>query len=657
MGFYQVPTRPGYHSTTSFNAYPKALMAAIRVISKSFYITRSFSAETVGNSEYWGIVARPAEEYSVHLNADRELLFVFSQYENFEIRTIEAFDLFYDQLEQKRVDRSIRFLISSDRKIEEKIQHYLNQNPEYPIIIPIYLNDINSSGARILDAIRRNYVLRDLFGYQNPLREETFFFGRQEQVTSVLDLAKSGQSSSIFGLRKSGKTSTIYAIIRRARSFGISPVFIDCQSPVVHARRYNELLSYVVAEARKAIGHTKPLKPLDGSAAKVAEEFHGQMKTVLGQAKSSILLIFDEIENISPETAASKHWEEGEDSLLFWQTLRSFIQQDASGRLGVCLVGTSPLLLERPEINGVANPMYLFSQKRFLPSLSFEDTKLMIERLGFFMGLEFAHDQIAKLQTTYGGHPFFIRQVCSNVNQISTLERPVKVSERILGEAIDKFGHQLGSYLTDILGNLDKHYPAEFGLLKAVTFGDRNEISEYGTVAPELIDHLIGYGIVEKRGDDFDIRFDAIRIALKALFQADKLEDFWKECMLRRNKLEVGIRSELFYVSKSLSANSWDSFLKQALSKSRYEKLPSNEPRALFSRGESPLYWSDLIAIMKSADVFKYLEERRSELISAMNVVNESGRKDAHAKALSSETMEELRAAFSILENEFLQPE
>lgn len=185
-------TRPGFHPTANFNEYPVVFTQAIRSIGKNFYVTRSFQKETIGNSEYWGVLARPADDFSVHLNADRELVFVFSQYKNFEIRTLEAFDLFYDTLEQKRVDRSIRFLISGDPRIEEIIQHYLSQNPEYPIIIPIYLEKLKPNSERFLEAIRRNYLLRDLFGYQNPLREETFFFGRQEQVNAVLDLAKSG---------------------------------------------------------------------------------------------------------------------------------------------------------------------------------------------------------------------------------------------------------------------------------------------------------------------------------------------------------------------------------------------------------------------------------------------------------------------------------
>lgn len=649
-------TQPGFHPDTNFSEYPRSLRDAISAIGKDFYVTRNFQKETIGNSEYWALLARPAESFSVHLNADRELLFVFADYKNFEIRTLEAFDAFYRLLEQKRVDRSIRFLVSADNRIEDIIKHYLSQNPEYPIIIPVKLGSLSGGADHFLDAVRRNFLLRDLFGYQNPLREETFFFGRQEQVNAVLDLAKSGQSSSIFGLRKSGKTSSIYAIIRRAKGFNITPVFIDCQSPAVHSRRYGELLTYVISEVRKAIGLTKPIPNIEGTDAVVSEKFRDQLKNVLGQAKSHILIIFDEIENISPRTAASNHWDTERDALLFWQNIRSFIQQEAAGRLAICIVGTSPLLLETTQLSGVANPMYLFSQKKFIPAFSFDETKDMIRRLGFFMGLEFDDTKIARLQALYGGHPFFIRQVCSNIHQKCGVTRPIYVSDKQLDSAIEQFGGQLDSYLTDILKGLRDFYPDEFSLLSSIVHGVTDELADYGREAPELIDHLIGYGLVERKGNDFDIRFDAVKQALNRILKSDSTEDFWKECMLRRNELEIEIRREIFSLSKAMDAAEWQQFLESNLTGARFKALPSLEPRVLFSKQSSPLYWTDLMNLVKNERFLPRLGIGRATLIAAMHKVNVDGRRDSHAKQITPDLMSEIRLAFDILEGEFLLP-
>ena len=346
------------------------------------------------------------------------------------------------------------------------------------------------------------------------------------------------------------------------------------------------------------------------------------------------------------------------DVILFWQNIRSFIQQDAGGKMAICIVGTSPLLLETAKIKNVANPMYLFSQKKFIQPFSFNDSKDMIDRLGFFMGMEFDATQIARLQELYGGHPFFIRQVCSIAHQISSTNRPIKISTRILDEAIQKFGGQLESYLSDILDNLKEFYPDEFELLKAVTAGDNDEITEFGREGPELIDHLIGYGIIERRGEEYDLRFEAVRSALQSIFgSSSSVDEFWTEMTLRRNHIETDIRRELLYFSKGVDPDSWIEILSSNLSKSRFNGLASLEPRVLFSRSDSPLYWSDLISLIRTEAVLPHLGESRRSILGALNLVNTKGRKDSHAKHPSAQDMKEVRKAFDTLESEFSQPE
>jgi hypothetical protein len=610
-----MPTNTGYHPDFDSSRYPTLVRAAIPNIAAQLYITRSFNPIQIGNSEYFAILVRPTDEFSVYINTDREVLILFSQYKTFEIRTLEAFATFYEQLESARVDRSLRFLISDDDKIESIIKHYLDQHPEYPIIIPATFSQIVQRGKHSLtEAVRRNYLLRDLFGYQNPLREETFFFGRQFVVSSVLDLAKSGQSSSLFGLRKSGKTSTIYAIQRKAKGHLINVAVIDCQNPAVHARRYDSLLSYLVNEVRRSSGQKKALPDLGDKIENISENFFIQMNSAIGASKNNVLLIFDEIENISPRTAASQHWREGTDTLLFWQIVRSYIQSEARGRLSLCLIGTSPRILEIPKINDIANPIYLFAQKQFIPSLSFDETREMVERLGYFMGLEFPASIVGELHRQFGGHPFFTRQVCSKIHQLASATRPVKVSEAALQRATIEFQGQLESYLRDIIEQLRGDYPEEFAILVAVLSGNLKELTEFGSETPELIDHLIGYGLVERIEKDFDIRFSAIKSALSHVFLKSG-EDRLAEISKRRNTLEAGIRVTLFHWCRNISAENWTEILSRNLTKRRYDDLVTTEPRVLFSNQESPLYLSDILCLLKDPVVLPFIDDRRSEIV------------------------------------------
>lgn len=649
-------TFPGFHPEFDPSHYPTIIRTAIRKISLSFYVTRSFKSIQISNSQYWAILVRPTDEFSIYVNTDREIVVLFSDYATFEIRTLEAYEKFYDLLESRRIDRSIRFLISGDEKIESIVRHYLDQYPEYPIIIPTTFTQLSlNTGNALLGAVRRNYLLRDLFGYQNPLREETFFFGRQLIVNSVLDMAKSGQNSSLFGLRKSGKTSAIYAIQRKAKGFSCSVAVIDCQNPAVHARRYDTLLAYIIGEIRRTIGLKHSIPSLGNTLPDISENFFLHMNNILGNAKNTVLIIFDEIENISPRTASSRHWREDNDVIYFWQVIRSFIQSESKGRLSICIVGTSPYILEAGKINGIANPVYLYAQKKFMPNLTFDENRQMIERLGYFMGLEFPINIIADLHKDFGGHPFFSRQVCSKIHQLASSNRPQKVSLSALEKAKTEFHGQLESYLRDIVQQLRDDYPEEFDILRAVVEGQKEEVTEYGKEAPDLIDHLIGYGMVERIGDDFDIQFGAIKSALKHLISSESGEDRWAEISRRRNELETAIRITLYHFSRGLTPAEWNQILESNLTKARRASLAGTEPGFLFSNKSSPLYLSDLFVLLKDTRILPYLSERRSHVVRCLDIINNL-RKDAHAMTVSDSDIASARSAFEYLEGEFTMP-
>jgi hypothetical protein len=128
-----------------------------------------------------------------------------------------AFEEIYRRIDDLRLDKSVRFLISDDSRIDDHVRHFLDKNPEYPIVIPFHSDELRSYlySENIIAKIRSHYTIRDLFAFSNALKQEYFYFGRDNLVNRIIDDHKSGQNSTIFGLRKSGKTSTIYAVQRK----------------------------------------------------------------------------------------------------------------------------------------------------------------------------------------------------------------------------------------------------------------------------------------------------------------------------------------------------------------------------------------------------------------------------------------------------------
>jgi hypothetical protein len=328
-------------------------------------------------------------------------------------------------------------------------------------------------------------------------------------------------------------------------------------------------------------------------------------------------------------------------------------------RSDTCFVGTSPFLLETSKIDGVDNAAYLLASKRFIPNLSFDETREMVSRLGFFMGLDFSPQAVAQLHGSYGGHPFFTRQVCSKVHQLTGLQRPIEVPLSRVSEAQVQFASQLDTYMSDIIGNLKQSYPEEFRLLSLLVDGNRHELVKYMDEAPELVDHLMGYGLIVVRDGVHEIAIGAVGNAVRKLRNGPRQtskQGRWSEVSLRRNELEQGIRAALYIWSKGVSNDEWKDVLRSALTESRYASLPTYEPHVLLSRSGSPMYFSDLLALLRDVRVLPYLEDHRRSAISGhMNLVNRL-RRDAHANEFSDDEFEKVIQSLTELELEFLAP-
>jgi hypothetical protein len=279
-----MPTNPGINNKFNVTRYAPQNRKVIECISKLFYITREVDPIEIGNSRYEAFLMRPADYMSVALNTELEIVVVLAEYETFEVRTLSVYSRIEGMFDGIRLDKSIRVLVSADTRIQDQITQFLLKNPEYPIVIPLNYSDVITQDAdRIIGAIRQNYLVRDLFGYESPLRQEYFYFGRGDLIEDVIDKHKSNQNSGLFGLRKSGKTSTVYAIQRRAKMSGSRTVLIDCQDPNVHGRRYFDLLALIVEEARKELSLKKVNIHLGSDPTEVSSRFRTLMNEMLAR--------------------------------------------------------------------------------------------------------------------------------------------------------------------------------------------------------------------------------------------------------------------------------------------------------------------------------------------------------------------------------------
>lgn len=354
-------TNPGFHRsfhTERFNLREKQVL---NVLARQWYLTFSGERIRVAVSEYDFFLMKPTPMFTEMFNIERELIVVFSPYPNFEPRSLDIFDVAEKRLSDLRTESVCRVIISEDNDVERKVTELLKTDPEQPIVIPFTYNELlsNIDDFFLRNRFRKHFYTRDLFAFLSPLRKDLYFFGRSQLLQEIINKHRAGEHTGLFGLRKSGKTSIIYAIERHLEAHGGEFLSLDCESPSLHGLRWYELLEKLVHKYKDAKESKHKIKDGDRYNVKNAADSFAEDILAINRSKKSVpvLILFDEIERISPCTGSSPHWRDGEDFIFFWQTLRGFFQRNQEV-FTYMLVGTNPSCVELSTISGQDNPLF-----------------------------------------------------------------------------------------------------------------------------------------------------------------------------------------------------------------------------------------------------------------------------------------------------------
>jgi len=318
---------PGIHPELDFFTFDPKEEALIKQFSKVFFITFAKAAR-FKEGNYTFAFGKPSDELTERFHIEREVLILISPYRNFEARVLDFVDKTIFEF-QNRLDKLLIILVSADEKIEDKITNIVLQDQESRIIIPFCYDEfLKTDASKLIEGkLQKFFFTRDLFSFNSPLRSENYFFGRSEAINYFYDKYRTGENSGLFGLRKIGKTSALYAIRRLLEVREEPSVFIDCQDPALHMRRWNEALEYIIKNTAKQLNSKKisKLKINKGYDLLNASSYFEEDLISLYKEKESkrILIIFDEIENITFEISSSDHWTSSNDFIHFWQAIRS----------------------------------------------------------------------------------------------------------------------------------------------------------------------------------------------------------------------------------------------------------------------------------------------------------------------------------------------
>ena len=652
-------TFPGINRNVKLSHFSIEEQEIIRRLSQQWYVTNGGGEIKLGpTSTYRFFLIKPTPIFQEAFNLEREIIVVLSPYDRFEPRTLDAFDVVKKIHQELRLERICTVLVSRDPDIEERITTLLKNDQELQVIVPFTYSELLTKDDIYFasNRFRKYFYSRDLFDFQSPLKKELYFFGMRTLVQTLLNKHQSNENTSLFGLRKSGKTSLIFGVERSLERSNVLSTRIDCESPAMHKRRWNEALWYVLYEIREKYNLKTAISPqslfTEQNCALIFEKEIKELKRELNNER--FVLIFDEIEQISFSTSPSSHWRDDTDFVFFWQTLRSLFQKNTS-LFSYMIVGTSPMCIETAMFKGVDNPLFQQTSPNYIPHFDVDKTKEMVQTLGGSMGLHFDALLFGKLCEDFGGHPFIIRQVCSHIHRSAPVARPVRVDRTMYQEAKKHFQEDPSNYIHMILVVLQIYYPDEYDMLIFLATGDTETFLSLAEVSGNYTNHLLGYGIIERTRGGFDFRIEAVRSYLAETQRyrtlASSNDERWAEISERRNKLEPQLRQTVRRVLQTVLGKSVakDAVL-QVLGPAKKAKYGGLAYEALFNGKDAEVYFNELTKIVvKYWSNFEHVfGTDRSMFERRMNTINKS-RNDAHANSVSDEDLSNLRSCLTAL--------
>ena len=472
--------------------------------SRDWYVTRAEKLEEkTGEQCLKAILVKPQERVREAFNLQREVIVLFSPYNSLDMRSLNNFDSM--NIEGNRAEEICSILISRDPDVQKLVDKVLKTKKESRIVIPFTYEELLSVNNPdfIIRRIHERFYSRDLFGFQEALTEDRFFFGRKDLIYELANQHLTGSCSGVFGLRKTGKTSILYSLQRTLDRKQSIPVYIDCMT--LHNYSWNGAIYAIISKVvescfvkRSTIHSADDYKDESGVALLLQADLEA---VFIANKKKSILLIFDEIENITFGTSPSEQWQSGKAFIKFWQTLRSVFQILAPRHIFTYLIaGTNPRCIEQAIINKTDNPIFAQFQPHYIPPFTFDTTTEMVSTLGGYMGLIFDDPTINQLVSDFGGQPLLMRQQCSYIHrQIGMDTRPFRVTLEDYIKCRDSFYKESGGfiqYADMILGVLKNWYELEYDMLELLANGQVDDFVTMADDSPDLVAHLLNYGII-----------------------------------------------------------------------------------------------------------------------------------------------------------------
>jgi len=459
------------------------------------------------NTEVSFYILRPEKWVQEAFGLEWEISLFMFDFDRLQARSFQAIDqILSDDPAKNRVDPSVVLVVAPQKDIHTWAGEYLSINPQhrmYAFFNTIELTESSADQWFVRNKLASQLFSRDLFDYKLPIAEDFLFFGRDKLVAGVIDGLSRSENRGLFGLRKIGKTSVIFKVQRIWQQNRKGPfIYYDCKLPEIRRLRWDEFLRKIIGDLALALGR-KARAP----TTEFSDNLIALARTISERERA--VIVFDEIEYISPISKLDLHW--SEDFVSFWQTLWSVQSKQRS--ISFLIAAVNPYVTEQALFSGVQNPMFELFTSEYVHGLQQADVRSMLRFFGKRMGLTFDHDAAQYLVDAYGGHPKLIRTVGSLIHAdllSKGLNRPITITVEKIKEIENVRDFEISNYCQHIISELKEFYPEEYEMAELLACGDERSFNALAE-EPAWTAHLRGYGLISTaRGARPKFNFPAI---------------------------------------------------------------------------------------------------------------------------------------------------
>ena len=442
---------------------------------------------------YAYLYVKPVKRLATLLTAEREVLVLFSSFENQQPRTVEMVAKLIDEA-GGRLEHTIAIVVHGDHLGNSKLRDW---GREYSLsVIPLFVERELPTGRALEALLFREFFAHDSFDVSGPVSDDSRFYGRRGEAQEIARHLEKGQVRACLGIRKTGKTSVINRVIEELEaSHDCVSVMVDCSRDSVWSMDEGQLLLSISAAIEAASAGNKDYLPVTPQVQPVALAMaHDRLVTAVSNAYKPVIVFFDETDYITPGSPTNPEWARRFNP--FWRNLRAAYQEVARSQaiLSLFISGVSSRWYREEAIDGVENAALAFIPEEYLSPLQPNASIAMIRTLARTSGLQFSTDAATYVASACSNIPFWIRKACSYVHRNIPIEvRPYDINSEEVQNLVETFMALEGAPIAEVaITHLFRVYPA---LVQAVQACQANETGKVGAV---LLGTLERYGVLAR---------------------------------------------------------------------------------------------------------------------------------------------------------------